>query len=91
MRLTEWGWHVGGRRLLLLDGVLVADGAEALVAWGGVEAAAVLAEGRHVLLHIWVAGVHPDVDVLSENFNNSQCQKENLKNESFKAERYKLT
>ena len=56
--LTEAGWHVGGWSLLLLHNVFVANRAEALVAGVAVEAAAVLAQGGVVLLHIPVPAVH---------------------------------
>ena len=44
--------------MLLLGKFLVANGAEALAAGVGVEAAAVLAESWDVLLNVGVAGVH---------------------------------
>merc|ERR1719431_2322079 len=56
---AEAGGHVGGRRLLLLHDVLVADRAQPLAPRVAVEAAAVLAERRVVLLHVAVPAVHP--------------------------------
>jgi len=56
---AEAGGHVGGRRLLLLHDVFVAERAEALTGRVAVEAAAVLAENGMILLHVSIPAIHP--------------------------------